>query len=133
MPKHQPAAMPSPEFIEKLYKICGLLGSDHDGERAAAALKASRMLQGASLTWSDVLKPSEPSAPPTETPETYSRLNDIHPGDLMAECIRWRRVLTDWQQNFLLNVNRRLTPPTEKQLSVLRAIAEIVWRAGGFR
>lgn len=35
-------------------KICGLLGSDHDGERAVAARKATEMLRAAGMTWQGV-------------------------------------------------------------------------------
>lgn len=38
----------------RLRKICGLLGSDHDGERAAAAAKATALLREAGKTWADI-------------------------------------------------------------------------------
>jgi len=34
-------------------KLCGMLGSDHDGERARAARMATSFLQDRSLTWGD--------------------------------------------------------------------------------
>ena len=37
--------------MDRLAKICGLLGSNHAGERASAALKATALLQEAGLTW----------------------------------------------------------------------------------
>jgi len=37
--------------VNRLAKICGLLGSCHPGERAAAALKATAMLEEAGMTW----------------------------------------------------------------------------------
>ena len=40
---------------DKLVKLCGLLGSNHDGERAAAALKADAHIKGLGLTWCDVI------------------------------------------------------------------------------
>jgi hypothetical protein len=45
----------SPAVREKLVKICARLGSDHDGERAAAGLLASRMLASEGLAWEDVI------------------------------------------------------------------------------
>ena len=39
----------------KLAKILGMLGSAHEGERAAAAALASKMLADAGLTWFDLL------------------------------------------------------------------------------
>jgi hypothetical protein len=41
-----------PRFI----KLCGMLASPNEGERASAALKASEMLKSADLTWHDVIK-----------------------------------------------------------------------------
>lgn len=40
--------------LDRFRKILGLLGSDHDGERSAAALKATAMLKAAGVTWADV-------------------------------------------------------------------------------
>jgi len=45
-------ALDLPRFI----KLCGMLGSPNEGERASAALKASEMLKAADLTWDDVFK-----------------------------------------------------------------------------
>lgn len=39
----------------RLVKICARMGSEHDGERAAAALLASRLLHTAGLSWEDVI------------------------------------------------------------------------------
>lgn len=39
----------------KLVKVLGMLGSDHAGERAEAARRATIMLKEANLTWYDVL------------------------------------------------------------------------------
>lgn len=38
-----------------LVKLCGMLGSDFEGERAAAALKVTLLLRRAGLRWDDVL------------------------------------------------------------------------------
>lgn len=40
--------------LDRFRKILGLLGSDHDGERAVAALKATAMLKASGATWGDV-------------------------------------------------------------------------------
>jgi len=41
----------------KLIRILGMLGSDHPGERAAAALAAHRLVQSKRTNWYDLLKP----------------------------------------------------------------------------
>ncbi|MBI0537780.1 hypothetical protein D9599_19665 [Roseomonas sp. KE2513] len=51
----------------KLARVLALLGSEHDGERASAALAAHRLMHRLGLTWQDVLMPKatpEPHAPP---------------------------------------------------------------------
>jgi hypothetical protein len=40
----------------RFLKLCGMLASPSDGERASAAAKASEMLKAADLTWNDVIK-----------------------------------------------------------------------------
>jgi len=39
----------------KLAKLLGMLGSDHGGERDAAALAAVRLVKAAGLTWAQIL------------------------------------------------------------------------------
>lgn len=41
--------------LDKLARLCGMLGSEHPGERAAAALKASAELRRLGLTWREAL------------------------------------------------------------------------------
>lgn len=40
--------------LDKLRKIAGMLGSEHAGERAAAALKATAMLKAAGVSWGQI-------------------------------------------------------------------------------
>lgn len=47
----------TPADLERFHKLCGLLGSDQIGERAAAALKCTELLKVHGLTWSDVTLP----------------------------------------------------------------------------
>ena len=51
-----------PTARDRLVKLCGLLGSEHPGERANAAAMASRLLLDCGLTWADVVLPP-PAAP----------------------------------------------------------------------
>ena len=44
-----------PTVTAKLAKIAGLLGSDFDGERAAAAAAATSILKDHGLSWSDLV------------------------------------------------------------------------------
>ena len=49
--------------LTRLIRILGMLGSDHDGERAAAALAADRLVRGSGRSWSDLLAPARVSRP----------------------------------------------------------------------
>lgn len=40
--------------LDKLRKIAGMLGSEHAGERAAAALKGTALLKAAGLSWGQI-------------------------------------------------------------------------------
>lgn len=42
--------------VERLERILGLLGSDHDGERASAAQAASALIGKHKLSWRDVIE-----------------------------------------------------------------------------
>ncbi len=43
-----------PNTAARFRKVCGMLGSSHDGERAAAALKATELLKQIGANWGDV-------------------------------------------------------------------------------
>ncbi len=47
----------TPADLERFRRLAGLLGSEHVGERAAAALKCSDLLKAHGLTWADVTLP----------------------------------------------------------------------------
>ena len=59
--------LPAP-IVDRLVKLCGMLGSAHDGERAAAALKADTLVRGHGLRWPDVIRPpnERPRVSPAE-------------------------------------------------------------------
>ena len=104
----------------KLAKLLGMLSSDHVGERAAAALAASRFVQSRNLTWSDVVKP-----PPSETrqPESGTWRQTVD------RCLQRKGSLRVWELEFLCSLPSfpRLSA---KQKAVLRDIAERVLGGG---
>ena len=118
-----------PADADRLVKILGLLGSSFDGERAAAALKASQFLRERNLTWPDIIRPAlpPPDAPPRHEPPYRPSPSWRQTVDL---CMCDATLLTNWEFRFLLSIQHRsrLTP---KQKSVLDQIAEKV--LGGAR
>lgn len=49
----------------KLAAVLGMLGSEHAGERAAAALAAHRLIGSLDMTWWDIIGAGSKSAPKT--------------------------------------------------------------------
>jgi hypothetical protein len=108
--------LPKNELL-RLAKLCGMLGSAHDGERAAAALKADQLVRAHGLTWGQLLVPTQrqlisPSAAPAGSI-----------AQKLALCRQHLSSLTEWERGFVLSLHqfRRLS---EKQLRVLNRIAE---------
>ncbi|MBY0561462.1 hypothetical protein [Hyphomicrobium sp.] len=57
---HNRAARAQLRFdLQRFEKLCGMLASPAEGERATAALMASEMLKSAGLTWSDIVSHTE--------------------------------------------------------------------------
>ena len=110
----------SPELRDRLAKLLGLLGSDHDGEVAAAGRRAHKLLTEAKLTWHAVIAP-----PPVvvNAPEPAQR-RWREPRDTaatIAELLRWPEPQTAWELDFLRSVAGRHSL-TEKQEAVLERI-----------
>ncbi len=99
----------------KLVGVLGLLGSDFDGERSAAALLASRMLRDAGLQWDDLIG----------QPETSRRREDVPAGwraDL-AFASRHISFCRPWEQGFLRSIASKSSLST-KQRGTLTEIAD---------
>jgi hypothetical protein len=60
--------MTMPANPGKFARICEYLSSSHDGERAAAAYKASAMLGRAGLTWTDACRLGRHFSPTRDRP-----------------------------------------------------------------
>jgi len=83
-------ALLDPRMAERLAKLCGLFGSDHDGERAAAARKADELVRAHGLTWRDVVCLAAP---------TSFR-------DQVRFCLANVDLLSRWEHGFLLGIRR---------------------------
>jgi hypothetical protein len=110
---------------DRLVKILGLLGSDHAGERAAAAAKANTLVRDAGLTWRDVVMPSPPIAPRLEGHASW-RL-------LAAECYEQQAVLAPREREFVGALLTWRADPSPKQLAWLTAIHTRLHGDGGCR
>jgi hypothetical protein len=106
----------------RLAAILGRLGSEHDGERAAAGLLATRFMRDHGLTWPDLLAAPAPSTPPPPVTDWRRRA---------AWCAERAELLSGWEASFLANMAERATPPTEKQGRVLDRLVQRRVAAGG--
>jgi hypothetical protein len=103
--------------LQRLARVCGLLGSDHDGEALAAARQAEKLRQKVGLTWDELLVPS-----------IRQRSADPPPDDLTDWrwachfCLERYRWLTSWELDFVATVARYQKPPSAKQLIILHRL-----------
>jgi hypothetical protein len=103
---------------DKLVKLLGLLGSNHDGERAAAALKADRHIRSLGLAWGDVIAPL--ATEQAESPPPPQRWQDI-----CAAVLSSGRA-TQWESSFCESLLRKWRGPevTRKQRATLEKMFE---------
>jgi hypothetical protein len=101
---------------ERLAKLLGLLGSEHDGEVVAAARRADALVRGTGLTWRDVLI----SALPQLTAVSFGVVDDI------TFCLQRRHRLNEWeaQSQFVASLSEQRFPPTTRQRNKLNAIVD---------
>jgi hypothetical protein len=109
----------------RLAAILGRLGSDHDGERAAAGLLATRFMRDHGLTWPELLAAPAPATPPPPATDWRRRA---------AWCAERAELLSAWEASFLASLAERAAPPTTKQAAVLdRLVQRRVAADGGAR
>ena len=112
-----------PDARDMLAKLCGMLGSDYDGERAVAAAKATSLLRRHGLTWSDLFQPDRAS--PDPDPRETDWWMDL------GLCQRHADLLTTWEADFIISLGR-FTRLSAKQRACLGRIVERL-RKGGAR
>lgn len=116
------AATLSSEARTKLAKLCGMLGSDHAGERAAAGLKATEFVRSLGLSWADVFT----NATSTQTPTPHEpgwRAN-------LQFCQQHIRRCSEWERNYVASVSQRRSGLTPAQAAKLKQIADALRQQG---
>ena len=101
---------------DRLAKLLGLLGSDHDGEVVAAARQAERLRADAELTWPEILVPRLPPPPQRQNVCTVAAAIDF--------VLEHEVVLTDWERGFVRDLGRLKYPLSPRQLEVLERLFE---------
>ncbi len=102
---------------QRLARVCGLFGSDHDGEVLAAARQAEKIRKKLGLTWAELLVP--PTRPRSADPPS-EELTDWRWA--CHFCLERSRLLTSWELNFVATVARYKKAPSAKQLIVLQRL-----------
>jgi hypothetical protein len=110
----------SPVDVNRLARVCGLFGSDHLGERAAAAAQADKIVRNAGLTWPDVLAPQPLT--PSRSSRNSCHVSKITPGEILA---RHNEILSGWERGFLSSPVRR-SSWSPRQREILNEIRERV-------
>lgn len=119
----------SPAERNRLVAILGRLGSDYDGERAAAGLLAARLLRDRGLCWDDlILTGGGAQRVPGMAQEERSAWP---PGqDNLVLCLRWLGELSSWEVGFVTDLRRKRRRLTPAQAAKLAQIADAL-RARG--
>ena len=104
----------------KLAKIAGLLGSDQDGERSAAAWHATKLLQAHGLSWLDVFTPAlPPPQPPLHAPHVAA----------VQWALQFPDRLSPWERRFLADIGRRYRLSAKQAAALDGIVAKL--RMGG--
>jgi hypothetical protein len=121
----------TPAFASKLTKVLGMLGSDHDGEIAAAGRKAHSMLQAEGLTWGEVIAPARLAPPPRSElqPRRWHKPESVR--DVVALCLRWPEVLTEWAVTFLGSIADRVRLSDKQSKTLMRILNKVEAAAVG--
>jgi hypothetical protein len=125
--------------LQRLIKLCGLLGSAHDGERASAALKVSEFLTIRKLTWADVLVAQEPPLPEVSVTVGGYDPEPAHQERVITWQMVAREILANWEsvlrgdreldfvQSLLQRGRPSLSPGQEKWLRDIAQRAGLTW------
>jgi hypothetical protein len=102
---------------DRLAKLLGMIGSDHDGEALNAAKLANKMVGEAGMTWTEVLGRTANKM----SSDDHSDITDV--ASVCLEIMRSGLRLTMKQRDFIDNIPM-FNSPSEKQLSWLSHLLE---------
>jgi hypothetical protein len=111
---------------ERLARLLGMMGSDHDGEALNAARMADRLVRDHGITWIDAI--TAPVVPQLSTDDTLARFATC--AEACTFALARAPMLTQWEFDFLRNVAgfSKLSP---KQCDTLRRLIARAIAAGG--
>ena len=101
--------------LRRLARVCGLFGSEHDGEALAAARQAEKIRKKMGLTWEELLVPSPRQRSGEPAPEDLTDWRWA-----CHFCLERYQWLTSWELDFVATVARYTKPPSAKQMIILQ-------------
>lgn len=112
----------TPESCDRLVKLAGLFGSDHDGERAAAARKAHQLVTSHGLTWADVIRSRAPPIPKLKPATGSGHGFGMRPASPEADHQRRSRVMlasrcgfSDFERSVLETLTQRRSMSSKQE------------------
>jgi hypothetical protein len=115
---------------QRLARLLGVMGSDHDGEVLNAARMADRLVREQGATWHEVV--GSPTTPGRQPPgfgneDVLAQFPTVGAAAWFCRC--WPELLSPWERDFVASIPgfRRLSP---KQAAVLRKLVLRVMAAG---
>jgi hypothetical protein len=113
--------------VEKLSKICARLASPHDGERAAAALIATQILEDFDMRWDDLIIKAFQGKEKPQSSRFDSRVSGWHVSYCQHVLDNYFEDLNEWQIGFLQNLCGKFQHSclTEKQAAKLEEILDL--------
>lgn len=119
---------------DRLGKLLGLLGSDFEGEIAAAGRAANALVRGAGLTWLDIVAPP-PALDAGRKAKAKSKKRSATPPprttarERGAYCLAAAEFLTAWERDFCASIAGQAYRLTAKQEAVLDRLVTKVMAA----
>ena len=118
-----------PADAARLVKFLGMLGSDHDGERASAGRMAHNLVTKHGLTWADVVVAGPAFVvPPTEKmrPAPWSSENETDHQRTARVLLQTGYAWGEWELGFLRNACNR-NRPSPRERTKLEELRQRFW------
>ena len=113
----------APADLDRFGKLLGLLGSNHDGERAAAALKATEFLNARRMAWLDVAEMlKQPPVLYRPQPVSPSRSHQMDARRCLQSGLPWK----PHEREFLLQMASQARRPSDRQQDWLDGLLDRV-------
>ena len=107
------------DLADRLMKLCGMFGSDFDGERGNAARMADELVRDAGLTWPDVISGCSAKSKPGH--RVWRAPTSVTESAMI--CLLFAEPHTDWETKFLKSIAGKTTL-SRKQWKVLERLVE---------